>query len=401
MKIHRYKTFQVIDLIWFIYFLMSYTLGNVIKYNHYITTLMLVFMTIYSHMSSPMFRIKKKERSIIFYYGLFSLWIALSWFWAKKPSDEQETIVISCVEIILMLLCLIDYVNNSKDNLRKIMHIYVNATVTFGLIYYAISPITSWGTERMGGFTPIWRNAAGYYFTFAAAFAFYLYMLKKQNKEHVKKPWEILLLLFMAVATGSRKVFIHIALIILLYIILQKEITKKVKYFIAALLLIGIAFGIGCQIPTFQNMYANRLIDIFMGAESGDGSTIVRSYMRVFAFTLFLESPLVGNGLNAFMSWMAANTAFRARWNIPAMYSHCNQAELLCNSGIIGFLLYYLYPFVIVCKGMKQYHKPYVRMGISIIIAYLILDYGTISYYMRFYIFILCIGIMCIKVETK
>lgn len=391
------------DATWFVYFLMSYTLGDLVKYNHYITTIMIVVMTACAHSSKMKLKIGEKERPILYYYGLFSVWIILSWMWVKTSTNEQKTIVTSCIEITAMLICMIDYINNNKWKIQKLMHIYVQSTTVFGIVYYISSPISTWGTEKMGGFTPIWRNSAGYYFAFAAAFSFYLYMLNRNQIKHGQKKliWIALLLCVMAVGTGSRKVFVQIALIMFWYALLQKGITKKIKMILGAVILALVAIEIGSQIPAFQSMYADRLLDAFMGMKSEDGSTIVRSYMRVFAFELFLQKPLIGNGLNAFMGWMAGNTSFLLRWNISAMYSHCNQVELLCNAGIIGFLLYYCYPVVEAWKSKKCYYKLYNRMGISIIASYIILDYGTISYYMRIYLFILFIGMMCLKVEDN
>lgn len=160
------------DATWFVYFLMSYTLGNLVKYNHYITTIMIVVITACAHSSKMKLKIGGKARPILYYYGLFSVWIILSWMWVKTSTNDQKTIVTSCIEITAMLICMIDYINNNKWKIQKLMHIYVQSTTVFGIIYYISSPISTWGTEKMGGFTPILEKFGWILFCFCSSIFF-------------------------------------------------------------------------------------------------------------------------------------------------------------------------------------------------------------------------------------
>lgn len=389
---------SVVEVAWFLYFLMSYTLGNIIGYTHYITTAMLLLAIACTNKGK--LSIRKPFKSIIAFYVAFIVWMFLSKLWASEASETQKTIIIAMIEIVIMLLCLIDYIS-SKDRLLSLIKIFILATSVFACIYYLSSPIRTWGTEGMGGFTPIWRNAAGYYFAYASFFSIYLYgYLKNTHGEYDK--WLMYIGPFLAVAavgTGSRKVVVQLGLFVILYVLLHRGLGKKVKLLLGAVIAVIVVIAVGMQIPAFQSIYAGRLLSIFEGAASTDSSTITRAYMREYAFELFLKHPVIGSGLNGYTSWLAHNTNFLSRWNMTATYSHCNYTELLANSGIIGFGLYYVFMVALIIKSLKKYYFPFARLGIITVVSFIILDYGTISYYMRFYLFVLFIGFICLKLE--
>lgn len=389
---------SIVEIAWFLYFLMSYTLGNIIRYTHYITTAMLLLAIACTNKGK--LSVRKPFKPIIAFYVAFLAWMLLSKLWASESSETQKTIIISMVEIVIMLLCLIDYIS-SKDVLLSLIKIFVMATAVFACIYYMSSPIKTWGTVGMGGFTPIWRNAAGYYFAYAALFSIYLYgYLKSTYGENNKQLMYIgAFLVVAAVGTGSRKVFVQLGLFVILYVLLHRGLGRKIKLLLGAIIAVVVVITVGMQIPAFQNIYAGRLLSIFEGAASTDSSTITRAYMREYAFELFLKHPVIGSGLNGYTSWLAHNTNFLSRWNITATYSHCNYTELLANSGVIGFGLYYVFMAVVVIKSLKKYDLPFARLGIITVVSFIILDYGTISYYMRFYLFILFVGFICLKLE--
>lgn len=389
---------SLVNVAWFLYFLMSYTLGNTIGYTHYITTAMLFLALVCTNKGKLL--VRKPFIPIIIFYVAFLAWILLSKLWAKESSETQNSIIIAMIEIVVLLLCLMHYISN-KDRLITLIKIFVVATAIFACIYYISSPIKTWGTEAMGGFTPVWRNAAGYYFAYAALFSIYLYGYLKniygENNKYLIFIGSFLVL--AAVGTGSRKVFVQLGLFIILYVLLHRGLEKKIKLLLGASVVAVIVIVVGMQIPAFQRIYADRLLSIFEGLASTDASTITRAYMRKYAFELFLKHPIIGSGLNGYTSWLAHNTSFLSRWNITATYSHCNYTELLANAGIVGFGLYYVFMIVLVIKSLKKYYLPFVRLGIITTVSFIILDYATISYYMRFYIFILVIGFICLKLE--
>lgn len=68
----------------------------------------------------------------------------------------------------------------------------------------------------------------------------------------------------------------------------------------------------------------------------------VRMSMALEGFELWRESPLGGNGAGQF----AVLSGF-------GVYSHNNFSELLANFGVIGFLLYYLFPMGLLASSLR------------------------------------------------
>ena len=89
------------------------------------------------------------------------------------------------------------------------------------------------------------------------------------------------------------------------------------------------------------------------------------------------------------------------RW---ATYSHNNYVEILSSYGIIGILLYYYYIIKTVIKGYryKKYSKN-IKLFIILLITYLIMDIGSVSYYMRMYFITVSVPLLGIEyyVNTK
>lgn len=388
-KKHAFKL--SIESIWTIYFIMLYSLSGVFRFNHYVATLLLLGTTIFFRRNG--LKISGRQVNILHYYSVFAIWIICSFFWATESTNEQQTIILSVIEIVIMLLCLLSYVD-SLEKLERILRIFINCTLMAALIYYLVSPISTWGTTAMGTSVGIWRNAAGYYFAFCSIYSFYLHLNQGKKKQDLIKGF---LLLIAAIGTGSRKVFVHFALAILLYVLLQKDVKRRFRVGASVGIIAIILLAVGSNIPIFYQMYEGRLFSIFLSESSGDASTTTRAYMRLYALELFRQHPVIGAGVDGFRAWIAHNNAFLARYAINATYSHCNYTELLANSGIVGFIMFYFFPIKESIKNIRNFDDAFVKLGLITIIIFVTLDYGTISYYMRFYAFILAFGLLCFK----
>jgi O-antigen ligase len=389
------KRIGIVELSWFLYFLGIYTLSNTFRFTHYALTLLLFSVTVISN--NDKIRFRKQYRSIYLFFSLFFIWILISAAWGPLFSEAQKSIIVSIVEIAIMIICALHYTNDRKDLLR-LMQIFIYATAAFAVVYYLVSPISTWGTTQMGNSIAIWRNSAGYYMAYSAIFAFLIYMLDRRKKHLV------VLSIFFIVAsagTGSRKVFFQIALALFIYLLMQKGFADKFKIGLSVVAVGAIIFFIMINIPALRNIYEGRLLAIFEGLSSSDASTVTRALMRQYALELFTDHPIIGYGLDGFRNWISFDTQFLQTYAISATYSHCNYTELLANSGIVGFLLYYLYPVKSCITRFKDRNNSLVQLGIITVTSFVILDYAVISYYMRFYIFILMVGIIAFIIGGK
>lgn len=381
------------DAVWYVFFICSFLFPPVLGVTHYILTFFILLMTI----TRSELRVRKEYSDCLIWLVLFTAYVSISKMWAKSSTSSQEAIIIALFETVIVFYCILEYVKD-EQRLIRFAEIFANSMVVLAISYYITSPINTWGTETMGTWLNIWRNAAGYYFGFAAIMIVYIFFNKKREKQLMIKA---LLLMVAAIGTGSRKIFLLAAVAVLVYVVLQPGFQKRIKYVFCAAILAALTLVVLFKIPAIRDMYAERLILLLQGVDSSDSSTVVRTMLRGQAFELFLNNPIIGNGLEGFRIWMGEQTSFLNRWAMSATYSHCNYTELLANFGIVGFLLYYFLSFRQVLKGMKYRSNPLIQLGIIIIVDCIVLDIGTVSYYYKYCLYILLIGIACIKVGIK
>jgi len=381
------------DMAWYIFFICSFLFPPIFGMSHYILTAFIFIITI----ARTRFRVKKEYSDCLLWFLFFVIYVSVSKIWARATIDNQKAIIITLIESVIVLYCILEYAKDERRIIR-FAEIFANSMVVLAVAYYITSPSNTWGTEAMGTWLGIWRNAAGYYFGFASIILVFIYFNIKRN---VRIVFEIIFLVGAAIGTGSRKIFLLGAVTVFMYVLLKKGIQKKIKYIVGAAILVIIALIVLFKIPVIKEMYGKRLLLLFKGINSSDASTVVRIMLIRQAIELFRISPIIGNGLEAFKIWMGGQTTFLNRWAMQATYSHCNYTELLANFGIIGFILYYFFIFMYLLKGMRYKNNLLVKLGIIIVVDCIMLDIGTVSYYFKYCLYILFVGVICIKKGIK
>ena len=211
--------------------------------------------------------------------------------------------------------------------------------------------------------------------------------------------WTLVMLIILATAvalSGSRKslFFILVYIIFIIFSLTKFDIRKKAAttVFVMALGVGGISLcGSGyCEFMNdllFKIESVRRLMNAFEGDES---SYISRMQYLELAPRLFLESPIIGHGLDAFRIVSGFG-----------VYAHNNYIELLVNSGVVGFSLYYItlllaaYRFAVRSKSLGTF--------IIILVMFATLDMTGVTYLDRnvqvIYVLLLFLGLS--KVQSK
>ena len=144
---------------------------------------------------------------------------------------------------------------------------------------------------------------------------------------------------------------------------------------------------------TNESLYAvlGRRLEILFAEDAG-GSVDTRAFMRNYALGMFLQSPVVGYGMNGFAIQMGA-----INYHLQA-YSHCNFTELLACYGLVGFLIYYSLTarFLSQVSLRDKDGRSFCAFVLAITAAFLIKDYGSVSYYSvdTYYLYALILGMM-------
>ncbi len=201
--------------------------------------------------------------------------------------------------------------------------------------------------------------------------ATYYGVVKKKEVFYVLIPLLVVMLL-----TGSKKtVFVAVLDIMAIYIYEKNKVSSFVKICIVGAFFIWIAM----ESSYFYDILGKRIDDMLttmtgLGRGAYSHSTDAREGMIAEAFHLFLDYPLFGGGMNYF--WYAT-----VKYPMYT-YSHCNYTELLCNYGIIGFLIFYI-PYltnsVSLWRTKDKYWKEHV-FGITWLFLSLALGWATVQF---------------------
>ena len=254
----------------------------------------------------------------------------------------------STVKTLCLVYGLMFAVFEFSTNLKKpklLMDFFILSTVLLAAFIFLDNyrDILSLSTDRIG---EKYGNLNEIGWIFATGFFFCFYRLLFAHCHFVIFSLIGLIDLAFAVLTGSRGalVILGISLIVLLFIFFKGR--KKITFALACLILAGAGFLI-LQIPSFSELkdrLYQMVLSLLSGGSQGDASSNSRFAMLEEGIYLFAESPIIGNGLDAFRVLSNQNA-----------YSHSNLSEMLCNFGMAGFAIW-LAP-LIVASIIELKHK--------------------------------------------
>ena len=116
---------------------------------------------------------------------------------------------------------------------------------------------------------------------------------------------------------------------------------------------------------------------------TADGSSEARAYMIEKGLEVWLEHPLFGAGTYSSQYYFG-------------VYSHNNYVELLMNSGLIGFLVFYvpqtigLFRFFVHYKSYKENSKL-AGMLFALLVGIVVCSIGMVYYYDRYFMILLAV----------
>lgn len=280
---------------------------------------------------------------------------------------------------IMTLVVLYDSINNFlylNIALFLIFYLYLVVTGQTDAVYY----MGAQETMKMGDLLN--PNTIG--FMILGAFMSAIVLNKKG-----KGKWPILLLkiaflafsCYMILQTGSRKT----AMALLLFVIVWYLLCVAPRFGrltsakgMTALLLAAAGLGLLWYviIPfALENTYLGMRYEKLL--TGNDESAIVREIMYQEAWECFQESPIMGIGLDQFRYH-----------SITGKYAHSNYAEVLADTGLIGFLLFFSIYYIlgrklwIIRKRSPKTSDTWYTSGclLCMLFAELILGFGTVSF---------------------
>lgn len=190
-------------------------------------------------------------------------------------------------------------------------------------------------------------NAVGTYFSIGSVLFLYLALFNKKKIEYLYLI-PALGMLYLGIFTGSRHFLITTFAAAFICFILS---IKKRKWI--ALIVLGVVIGlffIIIQVPALADFREriNRAITTLFGIGNAkiDPSVVQRTLWPRYGFNLGSKQLLFGYGVEGFSIYSGIGT-----------YAHNNYAEVLCNFGILGLVIFYsavLYPFFLAIRSKDK-----------------------------------------------
>jgi len=196
----------------------------------------------------------------------------------------------------------------------------------------------------------------------------------------------ILFLFLIILLTGERNALLIFLICIFLFCFLQKKI-RIVTFLISNVTFLIILLLVSQNTQTIKGRYLNVLN---ISASKNESSIIEKitntpwSYHYQAGFELFLEKPLVGHGYKSFRLKCSetkidkdtvANKEKYKDYRACSSHPHSYIIEFLSENGIVGFLFFIVFLFIIfnkIIKSRKYFKNDYLAIGIgSLIVAIL------------------------------
>lgn len=277
--------------------------------------------------------------------------------------------------LMLVTLFVFYYAFNSINNKRLIIYVLIAAFLVFAFyfaVHYRAKIIhLKLNSDRIDTFFDN-QNTIGFYFAIAYALSLY-------SSLFFKKKIELLLLIpafiFFGLGffTGSRAFLVSVIIgsVFVMYFKLKKHI---IIFLISLGVLIGLFFVLINipQLAFLKDQFDRTLFTLFgVGNSKVDTSTVQRSVWPGYAFYLAGRNLITGYGVNGFSIYSGVGT-----------YAHNNFAEVMCNFGVIGFVLYNACFIIPVLLSIKK--KDDVVYLVPILFAiYFFRSFFGVTYYAK------------------
>lgn len=347
------------------------------NYGIYLTYISLVLLTIFVFLYAFLYGDFKLKISTLL-IPLFAATAFIGTALYSKQFREWATLVFLSFSFLVLLYCFKSLQNKYLIIITISLALFL--FTIFYIFYYLkdlldVSSIVS-GKIRLG-YDFDNQNGVAAYAAVSFGLSTYLLLFIKKKIRFIFL-LQILSSFIVGISTGSRTFFVTCFVFLLIYSFFAFRKHKWI-YLISIGTLIVVT-AILLSLPTFS-FIKQRLLDalgtIFGTATRYDNATVERVTWIDYGIVMGSKNLLFGYGSLGFSIYSGVGT-----------YSHSNYAEVLCDFGIIGFIIFYLPLFLAVYRSIiyKKIDKPFLFGFIS---YYLLVSFSNVLYYKKMYYIVL------------
>ena len=389
-----------IDRVLLIFYLLAllafpYYANSLYKWINMITTVIFFLFECRSLLKYRLIRNIIRKNQYISWLLIVAFLVMFASFWSEDLWASLNKAIVMWMTIIGQFAVII-WVKNDDKRLQILINIILVIAVIVFLRVVLITPFFAYGYQNIfSSITGYDKNAFSMMGAFLSINA--LYFFYKTNKKQYIFLWGIMLA--MAIVGASRKGALIAIMAVPMMVYLKNKPFKKVFYVLLFVILaiVGIYF-----MMTNDKMYAlvgQRLYILYLSIiekGSSDGSLVERTIMIKKAIELFESKSILGWGTDGFA---IQSQSFFGKY----VYSHCNYTELLCNFGIVGFIIYYYYPVIFIINSLKKVVKHNITFIYSFVVFvfYIVFEYGFVSYYEPFHYLMKTLAVLAILCQGE
>ena len=354
---------------------------------------------------------KIKINNILKWGIVFWSYYLISSIWSENSNDTFR--YMSAVVYMIGIYIFIPKLIKNEDDINNSLNLMFWSLSFTALVSVVLTPISEFGTERMGSVLGINANIYGFRMATGGVLAFFLLVNDKleYKKNKLNKIFLITFLVIFTLLTllsGSKKSLVFLLVGIFLFELFRTKGYKKIiKILTISLLIIAVLYFMFNNSKLY-NVIGYRFERLYLTVtgnnttDNTDKSLIERQFYREEAKNMFKTQPIFGHGGNSFV------THIRNMGYYHVAYSHNNYLELLCTLGIVGFAIYYYYWIKIeitllkVVVREKDVSKRQLPLILLIIISlFFVIDYWNVNYIVEFNSLFLCIADSYINVTKN
>lgn len=313
----------------------------------------------------------------------FTLYCYATTFWAlngyyslEKANGLTQTLIVMSVFYAAF--------SPMKDNINILIKTILCAgylVIFYSYFFYGFNRILSMSEDSMrirNSFINV--NVLGMMSALMVLFHIYLHLFEKHRKDIIL----VIPAVIIIGATQSRKaIFMAIAGVFLLFWFKSRRGPKNnllpnLRFLISAVVIVVLVESLA-HTGLFHGAYERvlGLVNSLTGEGEVDSSTSLRAFYRQVGWDQFLQTPILGVGINN-------SPLLLARAGTHRTYLHCNYAELAACGGIVGLISYYSMHVYLLYHELK-----YVKVDTSAVlfliwlILMLVTDWGAVSYFSK------------------
>lgn len=349
-------------------------------------------------------RIKKSRiKHSMFYVMWYVLFVALAFVsqkWAYSTYDGSKTLI-TLFRICVIGLVLWLYIN-SKDKAISVLLSFIIAITIMGVaaILTTIASGGMVGTTQFGVVIGQHRNQIG---AIAAPMVYVCYWLKKEYSMRYGNLFAVFFII-LTLCSGSRTSMLQIVMLFAFDVLFEKKASKKFKNIAIGCILGIIVILMSQNIPYLRDTVWIRVenaINTVLGNDTSDTSALGRSLYKGLAFIMFKQRPLIGFGVDGFVSYLRDHPTIMGVY-MKAVYSHCNYAEIAADFGIIGLLIWYVPVLKTLFEIFKcRNNSSWAKCLFVVFFTFVLSDYSRFPWdtHLVMYMYII-IMVMC-RLEAK